>query len=110
MEQEKKCALRRILAEEYGAAVTETNTVMAGWSLRQMAGPAASAGGTISPATHQRPPSQVPPHFGGEYDSPSRVPYGARTGPSANPPTLSGPEYYAPAGPSRQHDGSRRSW
>jgi len=102
--------LRRILAEEYGAAVTEINTVMAGWSLRLMAGPAASAGGTISPATHQRPPSPVPPHYGGEYDSPSRVPYGARTGPSANPPTLSGPEYYTPAGPSRQHDGSRRSW
>jgi len=55
-------AVRRIHAEEYGVAVTETNTVMAGWWLRQMAGPAASAGGTISPATHQRPPSPVPPH------------------------------------------------
>jgi len=64
-EVERLCALgtaeslRRMLAEEYGVAVTETNNVLTGWSIRHL-GAAAPTAGPISPATHQRPPSPAP--------------------------------------------------
>jgi len=122
-------SVRRLLAEEYGAAVAETNTVLAGWSICMLALAPAPAGGGISPATPQRPPSpsprhygvgfgsSVPPHYGAGSGSvapspygadsgsatPShygegsgvaiRVPYRTATGPSAAPPTFSGPGY-----------------
>jgi len=44
-------SIRRLLAEEYGAAVAETNTVFAGWSIRNMASPPVPAGGGTLPAT-----------------------------------------------------------
>jgi len=55
-------SVRRLLAEEYGAAVAETNTVLKGWSIRNLALPLVPAGGGMSPATPQRPPSPSPPH------------------------------------------------
>jgi len=127
----KDDSICRLLAEEYGAAVAQTNTVLAGWSIRNLALPPAAAGGGISPATHQRPPSPSPPHYGvgsgssapphsgagsgsvapshygagpgsatpSHYGagcgSPIPVPYGTATGPSATPPTFSGPGYYS---------------
>ena len=56
-------SLRRILAEEYGVAVAETNTVLAGSSIRRpwAEGPPV---GSLSPATHQRPPCPSTPHYG----------------------------------------------
>jgi len=124
-------SVRRLLAEQYGAAVAETNTVLAGLSIRNLAVPPVPAGGGISPATPQRPPSPSPPHYGvgsgssvpphygagsgsvapSHYSAgpgsatPSHswagsgsaipVPYGMATGPSATPPTFSGPGYYS---------------
>jgi len=73
-------SVRRLLAEEYGAAVAETNTVLAGWSIRNLALPPVPAGGGMSPATPQRPPSPSPPQYG--VGSGSSVPphYGAGSG------------------------------
>ena len=142
-------SLRHMLAEEYGVALTETNTVLTGWSIRHL-GAAAPTAGPISPATHQRPPSPAPPHYeagsgamaappfgmgsgsspvsaygavlgastafpfgwgsgsspapshGAGFGAPAVPLYRATTGPSANPPCPSRPEYYAPEeGPSR---------
>jgi len=145
-------SLRRILAEKYGVAVTETNTVLTGWYIRHM-GAVIPTAGPISPATHQRAPSAAPPHYGVVSGVVAAAPYGvgsglspdsaygaasgasavfplggrsgssptrthgagsgapavplyrATTGPSANPPFPSGPEYYAPDGNPSQGDG-----
>jgi len=144
-------SLRRMLAEEEGVEVTQTNTVLTGCSIRQM-GAAVPTAGPISPATHQRPPSPAPPHYGAGSGVMAAHPYGvgsglspasaygavtgssavfpsrggagsspgtshgarsgapagalyrATTGPSANPPCPSGPEYYAPEGGPGQND------
>ena len=88
--------VHRLLAEVYGAAVAETDTVLAGWSIRNLALPPVPAGGGILPATPQRPPSpspphygvgsgfSVPPHYGAGSISVARSPYGAGSG-SATP-------------------------
>jgi len=77
-------SLRRILAEEYGVAVTETNTVLAGWSIRHM-GAAVPTAGPISPATNQRPPSPAPPHYGAGSGVAATPPYGVGSGSSLAP-------------------------
>jgi len=100
-------SIRRVLVEEYGVAVTETSTVLAGWSIRQMVSPAFPALGAISLATHQRPPSPIPPHYGEAPRALVWAPYGTQSGPSGNPPTTSGSKYYAPEGFSTPRDGSR---
>jgi len=79
-------SIRRLLAEEYGAAVAETNTVLAGWSVRNLALPPAPAVGGISPATHQRPPSPSPPHYGVGSGSSAPPHYGAGSGSVAPSP------------------------
>ena len=89
-------ALRCLLAEEYGTAVAATSAVVAGWSLRNMAGSSAPPPGAALPAAPRRPSSPPPPHYGAGAGSSSQVLYGAETGPSANPPTYSGSQYYAP--------------
>jgi len=111
--------LRRYLMEEYGTALVDTNTVVAGWSLRNLSASSASPRRVALPAAPRRPPSPPPPHYGtragsshahygaGAGSSPrapygagagssSQALYGAETGPSANPPTYSGAHYYAP--------------
>ena len=111
--------LRRYLTEEYGTAVAETNTVVAGWSLRNMSASSAPPRGVALPAAPRRPPSPPPPHYGAgtglspayygagagssshapygaSAGSSSQALYGAETGPSASPPTYSGAHYYAP--------------
>ena len=73
-------SIRRLLAEKYGAVVAQTNTVLAWWSIRNLALPPAPAVGGISPATHQRPPFPAPPHYG-VGSGPSAPPhYGAGSG------------------------------
>jgi len=79
-------SIRRLLAEEYGAAVAETNTVLAGWSIRNLGSPPVPAGGGISPATPQRPPSPSPPHYGVGPGSSVPPHYGAASGSVAPPP------------------------
>jgi len=54
--------LRRYLTEDYGTAVVDTNTVVAGWSLRHLAASSAPPRGVALPAAHRRPPSPPPPH------------------------------------------------
>jgi len=66
----------RMLAEEYGVAVTETNTVLTGWSICLL-GAAVPTVGPISPATHQRPPSPARPHYGAASGSMAAPPFGA---------------------------------
>jgi len=124
-------SVHRLLAEKYGAAVAKTHTVLAGWSIRNLALPPVPAGGGISPATPQRPPSPSQPHYGVGSGSSVQPQYGAgsgsvapspygagsgsatpshygagsgvaipvpfetATGPSATPPTFSGPGYYS---------------
>jgi len=93
-------ALRGVLAAEYGTAVSETNTVMASWSLRQMAEQATPASAISPAATHGRPPPAPLPQ------------YGSGSGSQSNP---FGSAYYSSgAGPSRgpaQGYGSRHgSW
>jgi len=73
-------SLRRLLAKEYSAAVAETNTVVAGWSIRNMTLPPAPTGGGISPATHQRPPSPSRPHYGVGSGSSAPAHYGEGSG------------------------------
>ena len=85
-----------LLAEEYCAAVAETNTVLAGWSIRNSDSPPVPAGGAISAATPQRSPSpsslhygvgsgsSFPPHDGTSSGSVAPSPYGAGSG-SATP-------------------------
>jgi len=94
--------LRRLLTEEYGTAVADTNTVMTGWSLRHLAGWSAPPRRAALPAAPRRPPSPPPPHYGAGAGSSSQASYGAETGPSANPPTYSGSHYYAPEEDSSQ--------
>jgi len=89
-------SLRRILAEEYGVAVSETNTVLAGWSIRRL-GAAGSPGGSLSPATHKRPPSPSTPHFGAGSGSSTAPPYGAGSGSSAGPRYGPGAGSYIPS-------------
>jgi len=112
--------LRRYLTEEYGTAVVDTNTVVAGWSLRHLAASSAPPRRVALPAAPWRPPSSPPLHYGAgagyssqaHYGagagsssqahcgagagSSSQALYGAETGPSANPQTYSGTHYYAP--------------
>jgi len=88
--------LRRYLTEEYGTAVVDTNTVVAGWSLRHLAASSAPPRGVALPAAPWRPPSPPPPHYGAGAGFFSQSLHGAETGPSANPPTYSGAHYYAP--------------
>jgi len=56
--------LRRLLKEEDGTAVADTSTVLAGWSLRHVAGSSAPPRGAALPAAPRRPPSSFPPHHG----------------------------------------------
>jgi len=112
--------LRRDLTEEYGTAVVDTITVVAGWSLRHLAASSAPPRGRALPTAPRRPPSPPPPHYGAGAGSSSHAPYGAgagpssqgpygagtgfssqalygaETGPSANPPTYSGAHFYTP--------------
>jgi len=88
--------LRRYLTEEYGTAVVDTNTGVAGWSLRHLAASSAAPRGAALPAVPRRPPSPPPPHYGAGAGSSSQALYEAETVPSENPPTYSGSHYYAP--------------
>jgi len=99
-------SIRRLLADEYGAAVAETNTVLAGWSIRNMASPPVPAGGGISPATPQRPPSFPPPHYGVWPGSSVPPHYGAALGSVVSPPYGAGS---GSATPSHYGAGSRVS-
>jgi len=56
--------LRRYLTKEYGTAVAETNTVVAGWSLRNLFASSTPPRGVALPAAPRRPPSPPPPHYG----------------------------------------------
>jgi len=81
--------LRRYLTEEYGTAVAETNTVVAGWSLRNMSASSAPPRGVALPAAPRRPPSPPPPHYGaGTGTSPAY--YGAGAGSSSHAPDGAG--------------------
>jgi len=77
--------LRRYLTEEYGTAVAETNTVVAGWSLRNMSASSAPPRGVALPAAPRRPPSPPPPHYGAGT-GPSPAYYGAGAGSSSHAP------------------------
>jgi len=88
--------LRRLRAKEDGTAVADTGTVVAGWSLRHLAGSSAPPRGADLPAAPRRPPSPPPPHYGAGAGSLSQALYGAETGPSGNPQIYSGSHYYAP--------------
>jgi len=90
--------LRRYLREEYGTAVVDTNTVVAGWSLRHLAASSAPPRGVAVPAAPRRPPSPTPPnhgagagcsshaHYGAGAGSSSHAPYGAGTGSASQAP------------------------
>jgi len=56
--------LRRYLTEEYGTAVVDTNTVVAGWSLRNLSASSAPPRGVALPAAPRRPPSPPRPIMG----------------------------------------------
>jgi len=90
-------SIRRLLAEEYGAAVAETKSVLAGCSIRNMASPPVPAGGGISSATLQRPPSPSPPHYGVGPGSSVPSHYGAALGSVAPPPYGAGLESATPS-------------
>jgi len=75
--------LRRYLTEEYGTAVVDTNTVVAGWSLRHLAASSVPPRGVALPAAPQRPPSPPPPHYGAGAGSSSHAHYGAGAGSSS---------------------------
>jgi len=77
--------LRRYLTEEYGTAVAETNTVVAGWSLRNSSASSAPPRGVALPAAPRRPPSPPPPHYGTGAGS-SHAHYGAGAGSSSHAP------------------------
>jgi len=87
--------LRRLLTEEYGTAVSDTSTVVAGRSLRHLAGSSAPPRGGALPAAPRRLPFPSPPHYGAGASFSSQALYGAETGPSANRKTFSGSHYYA---------------
>jgi len=88
--------LRHYLTEEYGTAVVDTNTVVAGWSLRHLAASSAPPRGVALPAATRRPPSPPPPHYGAGTGSSSHAHYGAGAGSSSHAP------YGAGAGSSSQ--------
>jgi len=75
--------LRRYVTKEYGTALAETNTVVAGWSLRNMSASSAPPRGVALPAAPRRPPSPPPPHYGAGAGSPSQAHYGAGAGSSS---------------------------
>jgi len=77
--------LRRYLTEEYGTAVVDTNTVVAGWTLRHLAASSAPPRGVALPAAPRRPPSPPPPHYGAGAGS-SHAHYGAGAGSSSHAP------------------------
>jgi len=77
--------LRRYLTEENGTAVVDTNTVGAGWSLRNLSASSAPPRGVASPAAPRRPPSPPPPHYGAGAGS-SHAHYGAGAGSSSHAP------------------------
>ena len=88
--------LRRYLTEEYGTAVVETNTVMAGWSLRHLAASSVPPRGVALPAAPRQPPSPPRPHHGAGAGSASHAHDGAGAGSSSHAP------YGAGAGSSSQ--------
>jgi len=74
--------LHRYQTEEYGTAVVDTNTVVAGRSLRHLASSSAPPRGVALPAAPRRPPSPPPPHYGAGSGS-SHAHYGAGAGSSS---------------------------
>jgi len=77
--------LRRYLTEDYGTAVAENNTVVAGWSLRSFSASSAPPRGVALPAAPRRPPSPPPPHYGAGAGS-SHAHYGAGAGSFSHAP------------------------
>jgi len=75
--------LRRYLTEEYGSAEAESNTVVAGWSLRNLSASSAPPQGVAFPAVPRRPPSPPQPHYGTGAGS-SYAHYGAGAGSSSH--------------------------
>jgi len=65
-------------------------------TVRKVSGSSAPPRGAALPAAPRRPPSPPPPHYEAGASSSSQALYGAETGPSANPPTFSGPHYHVP--------------
>jgi len=60
--------LCRYLTEEYGTAVVDTNTVVAGWTLRNFSASSAPPRVVALPAAPRRPPSPPPaPLWGGRW-------------------------------------------
>ena len=88
--------LRRYLWEEHVTAVVNTNTVVAGWSLRHLAASSAPPREVNFPAAPRRPPSPRPPHYGAGVGYSSHAHYGAGAGSSCQAP------YGAGAGASSQ--------
>jgi len=91
---------RRYLTEEYGTAVVDTNTVVAGWSLRHWAASSAPPRGMALPAAPRRPPSPPPPHYGAGAGSSAHAHYGAGAGCSSQAPygACAGSSSHAPYG------------
>jgi len=81
--------LRRYLTEEYGTTVAETNTVVAGWSLRNLSASSAPPRGVAFPAAPRRPPAPPPPHYGAGA-GPSPAYYGAGAGSFSHSPYRAG--------------------
>jgi len=77
--------LRRCLREEYGTAVAETNTVVDGWSLRNLSASSAPPGEVALPEAPRRPPSPPSPHYGAGAGS-SHAHYGAGAGSTSHAP------------------------
>jgi len=65
--------------------VAETNTVVAGWSLRNLSASSPPPRGVALPAAPRRPPSPPPPHYGAGAGS-SHAHYGAGAGFSSHAP------------------------
>jgi len=63
----------------------DTNTVVAGWSLRNLSASSAPPQGVALPAAPPRPPSPPPPHYGAGANS-SHSHYGAVAGSSSHAP------------------------
>jgi len=78
--------LLRYQTEKYGTAVVDTNTVVAGWSLRHLAASSAPPRGVALPAAPRLPPSPLPPHYGAGVGSSSHALYGAGVGSSSQAP------------------------
>ena len=88
--------LRLLVTEEYGTAMAQTRLVVAGWSLRHMAGSSAPLRVAILSAAPRRPPSPPPPHYGAGCSSSAQLLHGVDSGCSASPPFVSAPQSYAP--------------